>query len=317
MQKPHIYTCDICSYSTERRSSYSKHLNTIKHKRNTGCCEDSRIHKKNEPHICSFCKRSYSNRSGLWKHEQRCQMNDTNNGVICKEEHTSDDTKSDVSSKMIQEMLNYLKENERKHHEQRQMMEIQLQQEREQTQLLLSTVKDMIPKIGNYNNNNININVFLQEHCKDALNLRDFVASLRIELRDLLGIRDRGMIDAVGNVFINGLRQLDLYKRPIHCTDLNMETLYIKDDGEWDGDMTNRGKLRGAISEVAAKQSKIIADWEKSHPDWHKSERLTNEYLMLVRACTHPIEKNSNDENRLIHNIAKEVVVDLNKVENG
>lgn len=310
-----IYKCDVCKYSTERKSSYTKHLITIKHKRNIGILDDN----KSNNFKCCKCNKLYNNRSGLWKHEQKCieeniNDNDINNNSLKTFDYMNDNNDDNMTKNVINEMINYFRENEKKHNEHRELMEKQLQAEREQCKLLINTVQDMIPKIGNYNNNNININVFLEERCKDALNLKDFVASLQIELHDLLS-RDRGMIDTVGNIFVNGLRQLDLYKRPIHCTDLKMEKLYIKDDGEWDTNNTSRMKLHGAISEVAAKQSRIISEWEKAHPNWEKSEKLTSEYLRLVKICTHPIEKNSNDENKIIHNIAKEVVVDINKIE--
>jgi hypothetical protein len=170
----------------------------------------------------------------------------------------------------------------------------------------------MIPRIGNNNNNKqININVFLNEKCKDALNLRDFVESLRIELDDVANYQDKSIADALGNVFVKGLNQLDLYKRPIHCMDLSREKLFIKDNDKWEHNNTEREILSGAITTIAAKQSNVLQEWERIHPDWNKSEKLTNEYMRLVRATTSSVEKGSTDENKIIRSIAKEVVVDL------
>lgn len=320
------FSCNLCNYSTDRKSSYSKHLNTVKHKRMVIECDKSscqtNICINKDPLTCEWCGKHYSNRSGLWKHQPKCNSrlsqvpnkcpnnNNNNNGLTTISESTDD-----MSKLMIAQMLNYFRDSEKKQDEYRNMMERQLQAEREQCKKLMNTVQDMIPKLGNYNNSNININVFLQEHCKDALNLKDFVASLQIELNDISKFQDRSMIDAVGNVFVNGLRQLDLYKRPIHCTDLTQETLYIKENGNWENEPEDRGRLRGAITAVAAKQSKAIREWEITHPNWNKNEVLTNEYLRLVKATTCPIEQNSVDENKIIQSIAKEVVVDLRQVE--
>ena len=302
----------------------------------------------NSDFACDWCGKVYMNRSGLWKHQLRCEhipeddkpkrsdsqgkekgkdkvvigelvpqtdhqflgdASASNAGQV--QNQTPNQSQSQVTESMVVQMLKYFQETERKREEQQQLMERQLEAEREQCKKLMNTVQDMIPKLGSYNNNNININVFLQEHCKDALNLQDFVASLQIELTDISKCHERSMIDTVGNVFVNGLRQLDLYKRPIHCTDLTQETLFIKENDVWGNEMANKAKLRGALSAVAATQSKAIQEWESSHPNWSDSDTLTAEYLRLVKATTCPIEQGSMDESKIITNIAREVVVDL------
>ena len=121
------------------------------------------------------------------------------------------------------------------------------------------------------------------------------------------------MIDAVGNVFVNGLRQLNLYNDLFIVWTCHVK-LYIKDNGAWENDTSDKRKLSGAISAVAAKQSRVLEEWEKLHPNWCNSDELSSEYLKLVRATTSPIERGSSTENKIIHNIAKEVVVDLDKV---
>jgi len=228
--------------------------------------------------------------------------------------NTDVSTTSGMSNELLMTMMEYVRDSERKHGQHMEMMQRQLDEERNQCKMLMDTVQDMIPKIGNFNNNKISINIFLQEYCKDALNLKDFVDSLSIELSDVSKLQDRAMIDAVGNVFVNGLRQLELYKRPIHCVDLARETLFIKDNGAWQNDTSDKRKLSAAISAVAAKQSRVLEEWEKLHPNWCNSDELSSEYLKLVRATTSPIERGSSTENKIIHNIAKEVVINLDKV---
>lgn len=335
------FVCELCCYDTDKSSSYEKHLYTWKHIRNR---EAHKVQLK-AMLVCDRCQRRF--KKGTWysRHVAVCdgttrpvckpvsrarkavsvdldEPTDANEpGDICIDEQ-EENTRARVvthsqgmSNEMLMTMMEYVRESERKHGEHMEMMQKQLDEERNQCKMLMNTVQDMIPKIGNFNNNKISINIFLQEHCKDALNLKDFVDSLRIELSDVSKFQDRSTIDAVGNVFVNGLRQLDLYKRPIHCMDLSRETLYIKDNGAWENDTTDNGKLSDAITAVAAKQSKVLQEWERIHPDWCKSDELTAEYLRLVRATTCPIEKGSSGENKIRHNIAKEVVVDLRKVQ--
>lgn len=329
------YSCELCGYHTDRSSSYEKHLLTWKHIRKR---EQQKEHMKFSL-VCEKCGRVFKKKIWFNRHIEACgSTSKTPSATKCVEkekaladsaasETDNDDvlapapkvdtevTKSSgLSNELLMTMMEYVRNSEKKHGEHMEMMKRQLDEERNQCKMLIDTVQDMIPKIGSFNNNKISINIFLQEHCKDALNLKDFVDSLRIELNDVSKLQDRAMIDAVGNVFVNGLRQLDLYKRPIHCMDLSRETLFIKDNGAWENDTSDKRKLSGAISAVAAKQSRVLEEWEKLHPNWCNSDELSSEYLKLVRATTIPIERGSSTENKIIHNIAKEVVVDLDKV---
>lgn len=343
------FICNICTYATNRRSSYEKHIYSWKHLKNMEIEKAKTALLQNTTFTCSTCLRVFKKRMWFVKHIRKCDIQsssiNTNKSINMETIHDScsnddddnhssgdlenicDTSKNNVSEsksihigedvvtkELLMTMMKYVHESEKKHGEHMEMMQKQLEEERNQCKVLMSTVKDMLPRMGNFNNNQININIFLQERCKDALNMKDFVESLRIELNDVSKYQDRSMIDAVGNVFVNGLRQLDLYKRPIHCMDLTRETLYIKDNDAWENDTVDHDILSGAITAIAAKQSKVLQEWERLHPDWNKSDSLTAEYLRLVRATTCPIERGSVDENKIIHTIAKEVVVDLRKI---
>lgn len=329
------YACKLCGYQTDRSSSYEKHLLTVKHIRNS----EGNKERLRTSLVCEKCGKVFKKKLWFSKHVESCNgsaRNVTTHKSATKDRHVSEElddedehddsftahtkadagvaTSSGMSNELLMTMMEYVRDSDRKHGEHMEMMQRQLDEERNQCKMLMNTMQDMIPKIGNFNNNKISINIFLQEHCKDALNLKDFVDSLSIELSDVSKLQDRAMIDAVGNVFVDGLRRLDLYKRPIHCMDLSRETLYIKDNGAWQNDTSDKRKLSGAISAVAAKQSRVLEEWERLHPNWCNSDELSSEYLKLVRATTSPIERGSSTENKIIHNIAKEVVVDLDKV---
>ena len=131
-----------------------------------------------------------------------------------------------------------------------------MEQMKEQSKI----IQDMIPRIGNNNNNRFNINVFLNEQCKNAINLSDFIQSLQIQLDDLIYTKDKGLIEGVSNVFVNALNQLDTFHRPIHCTDIKRETLYIKENNEWERD-DNKEHIKNAITDIANKQRNMIKEW--------------------------------------------------------
>ena len=169
-------------------------------------------------------------------------------------------------------------------------------------------IKEMVPCMGNNNNNSLSINVFLNEECRDAINMSEFLASLQIRLKDLEYTQTNGLVEGISSVLVNGLRQLDTCKRPIHCTDMKRETLYIKENDAWDREH-GKTRLRSAIETVADKQRKAISDWESENPGWEDSEKGKEGYLKIVRSVMADVSQES-EENRIIKNIAKETIID-------
>tara|TARA_B110000114_G_scaffold155080_1_gene168223 strand:+ start:253 stop:852 length:600 start_codon:yes stop_codon:yes gene_type:complete len=168
-------------------------------------------------------------------------------------------------------------------------------------------IQDMIPRLGSNNNNKFNINLFLNENCREAINMTDFINSLSIQIEDLQFTKNNGLIEGVSSIFLNGLKQLDTYKRPIHCTDIKRETLYIKDNDEWERD-SGKHKLKDAINDVATKQRKAITEWETSNPVWFATETGKDEYIKLIRSVMADVNGSPN-ENKIIKSIAKETIV--------
>ena len=161
------------------------------------------------------------------------------------------------------------------------------------------------------NTNNFNLNIFLNEKCKDALNISDFIQSLKITLDDLMYTKNKGLVDGITNVMIRGLRQLDVYKRPIHCTDTKRETMYIKDCEKWEKD-DNHDKMKNTIIKIANKERNMINAWVEENPDWFDTEASQIEYLTMVHSVCEPIENYDNYERKIIKHIEKEIVVDKN-----
>jgi hypothetical protein len=227
---------------------------------------------------------------GLWKHKQKCPfMKDKNDTVISsdlKDIHGID--KDDL-------ILKLLKDNEE----------------------IRQILKDVIPKMGNntiINNNNnttnnFNLNFFLNEQCKDALNISEFVDSLKITFEDLLYSKKNGLVEGISNVMIRGLKELDIYKRPIHCTDKKRETMYIKDQDKWEKDETHE-IMKNTIEMIADKERTALQIWTDNNPDWIETEKKQIEYLTMLRSISEPIEDEDKNGRKIIRAVSREVIVD-------
>ena len=296
------YYCEACDYKCSKKFLWDQHLSTRKHKSATSATnpQHQNMHLQANQcdlvetlHTCSVCSKSYKSRSGLWRHQKKCiekedaKVEILENMIVSKTESASDDMKI-----LVKEMMAHMK--------------TQAAQLRDQTKI----INDMIPRLGSNNNNRFNINVFLNEQCKDAINMSDFLESLKIQLSDINYIRNNGLMDGISSVFINGLKQLDTYKRPIHCTDVKRETLYIKDNNEWEKD-SSKERVKTAIGDLAQKHRLAIRDWEKSNPNWKDSENGREEYIQLVQSLMSDVQDDTS-ENRIIKNIAKNTLIDDN-----
>jgi hypothetical protein len=159
------------------------------------------------------------------------------------------------------------------------------------------------------NNNTFNLNIFLNEKCKDALNMSEFIDTLKITLEDLLFSKTNGISRGVTDVMIKGLKQLDIYKRPIHCTDAKRDIMYIKDADKWKKD-DNHDMMKDTIVRIADKERTALQQWAIDNPDWMETERKQIEYLTMMRSICEPIEDYENYERKIVKNLGKEILVD-------
>jgi len=282
---PMIFICKECDYSTCQKSHYNKHLLTRKHKMITNdnksaeSAEKVPIFKK---HTC-ICGKIYTHASGLSRHKKDCRV-------------MPDDT-DDL------EYVTNMSPNEAFLLEQNKKLENLIIEQSKQ-------INELIPKIGNQNNtinNNqrFNINVFLNETCKDALSITDFVNSLQLKLEDLMYSKENGTIEGISNIIVKGLNELEVEKRPVHCTDIKRETLYIKDAEGWEKENKDQDKMKKMITTTQRKHGKLLIDWQKQHPNWQNSDALTDEFHELVQRLTFK----EGGENKIIKNIAKETQI--------
>jgi hypothetical protein len=288
-----FFTCKKCHFISSKKCDYERHLLTRKHKN-----DDKKAQKSAEKNVCN-CGKNFKYRQGLFVHRKTCMdyiNNDSNNGVVSENK-----IEEKVDSKTDKELKELVKDLIKQNGE------------------LVKTIHDIVPKIGNTNigntnitnnmNNSFNLNIFLNEQCKDALNISDFIDSLKITLEDLIFSKTNGISRGITDVMIKGLRELDIHKRPIHCTDIKRDIMYIKDEDKWCKD-ENHEMMKNTIVKIADKERTALQQWAIENPDWMETERKQLEYLTMMRSICEPIENYDNYERKILKNLGKEIHLD-------
>jgi hypothetical protein len=315
-QKNPKYSCEQCNYITNNKKDYNKHTLTLKHSRIHE--EYTRIQQTPQMYCCSICGNKYKYHSGLWKHKQSCvplsnQMNQEELPVYNKQ------PLSQVVDVSI--VLELLKQNQ----DFKELMIEQSKQLAEQQNQLLEAVKD--GKIGNTTNhttnhtntncnNKFNLNVFLNETCKDAITMDDFINSFEVTREDFLHTGTVGFVEGISTVMTHRFRDMDMHTRPLHCTDLKRETIYIKNADKWEKDDADKTHMRKAVRGVAKKNMKEL--WRWFHDSKPAVEQIgTDEcenYFQYHKSALggYGKEEDLKFEEKIIKNVLKEVQVDKN-----
>jgi hypothetical protein len=303
---PESYICTCCDFLCSKYSDWKRHISTAKHlimQSGDTIEQKSAARMSSKEYICKKCKKAYKARNSLWYHENKCKQVNTiqnpNNNFIYKEEETSSNKDLKQLTTLILKMV-------------------------EQNQELTKQIVELAKNSNIQNNTNINshnkfnLNVFLNEQCKDALNISEFVSSLVITVKDLEETARLGYTDGISKIFLDGLQQLDTRKRPIHCSDLKREVFYIKDDDKWIKDNEKNDKIIKAIKHVAHKNIRMIPEWVKENPEYNDSTTKTNDqYLRLVinSMSGSTEEEQKRNMGKIVSNIAKGVVINREFVE--
>jgi hypothetical protein len=303
------YYCELCDYITCRKSNITNHYKSIRHILAT----NGNIIKQSENNnfICEICNKNYKDRTGLWKHKKKCGTNNITQNIAGEKE------------KDIEKLVNYLmKENA----EFKQLIIDQNKQMVDQNKQMVDQNKQMVELAKNAghnnitnnttNNNSFNLSLYLNETCKDALNIMDFVNQLQVGTKDLEETGRLGFANGISRIFIDGLKQIDINNRPVHCSDLKREILYIKNNNEWNKEDSERKVLTSAIKHVVNKNIKQIPEWTKVHPDFNNSDSKQNDkYLQIVMESMSGSsqEEANKNYNKIIKNIAKETVIEKDK----
>ena len=296
---PIFLECKTCKFKCNKNSQMEKHSNTKKHKTNNNT---NNIIKQHIIFTC-ICSSEFNSRTSLWRHRKKCEtvLNELNELSLTV---TEDGNHTIISNDLVMQLL--------KQNNDLQLMLI------EQSNKMFELAKEAkyVTNNNNSNNNQFNLNVFLNDKCKDALNLDDFVDSLQLQIKDLEETARLGYSDGISRIFINGLRELDIFKRPIHCSDLKRETIYIKEQNIWEKDDVQKTKLSRAIKAIGRKNIKQIFEWQKLYPEYNDSSSKQNDkYNKLICNTMNGSteEEQASNLNKIIRNVTKEVVIDKAK----
>ena len=289
------FECDKCDYKCCKQSEWAKHITTRKHVARTSL-EPS----KPQKYICKLCDREYLARNSLWYHQKKCvAVKETKMEAIDgnKEKEKEKETKD------IKSLTNIIVELVKSNNDlQRQSQDFQKQ--------LLELCKNGT-NINNTTNNNqkFNINVFLNEQCKDAINFADFVKNIEVSREDIQNTGQLGFVNGISKIIMDNLKQLGVNERPIHCTDLKRETMYIKDEDKWNKEEDDT-KLRNAIQTVSRKSMKTLNEWKQVNPDYEDGDsEFSQDCLSMQR---HSVAGDDREVYypKVAKLVAKEVIVD-------
>lgn len=307
-----VYVCQNCDYSTSRRSQFDRHLLTAKHQNvdNVDKNVDKKVPKSSkklasemdaegEKYQC-LCGKLYKHRQSLSLHKKKCDVNVEDAGTTIKEYNQK------ITTTLVMELIKQNKS----------LQEMLCEQHNKMVEIVKDN-KSIMTTTNNTNNttnnNHFNLNLFLNETCKDAINMTDFIDSLNVKLKDLEYTAKTSYAEGISKIFINGLISLNVPDRPIHCSDFKRDIIYIKDDNIWEKDDEHKTKLTKAIKLVGHKNMKQISEWQKVYPEYNDPESKQNDnYMKMLCNAMSGSTKEEAEKNyeKIIKNIVKEVVID-------
>lgn len=322
-QKSPVFSCEYCEYKSDNKKDYKKHLMTAKHSNALF------THGKNpQSYVCQNCDNTYASQSGLWRHKQKCfektkciEIN-TNNEIDKEAEITATGLTIPVDEPMTKQKLQDMITPEliiMLIQQNKEMQKMMMEQMMEQNKTMIELARNGGHNTTNniQNNNNIdkafNINFFLNETCKNAMNMSDFVKNMVVTTDDFEQTGTLGYVQGISRLMENELRKLEVHERPIHCTDLKRETIYIKDNDKWEKDDENRSKLLSVVKQVGAKNISMISQWCKEHPGWSDHDSKENDrYLNYVfnSMCGETTQEVNHNYGKIMKNISRITMVD-------
>ena len=274
-----IFECKLCDFKTSNKYNYTKHLSTLKHKNLH--FTDKKMQKLQESYYC-ICGKSYKHRQSLYTHQSKCMFKD----------------KESITQNLSQEFV----------------LDV-IKKQQDQITELTNTIKDMAPLINNTNNTNntinntqnnkFNINVFLNEQCKDAINMSDFIKSLHITIDQLDFTKQNGLAQGLSKSIIDNMNKLSIYQRPMHCTDSKREILYIKDDDSWSKE-NSKDKLKNVINKASSKNYNALMEWKNLNPDYMNNEDKTDYFTKTISTIGKPT---SSIDDKVIKLLCKEIYI--------
>ena len=300
------FYCNICDYGTSKKSSYDNHQMSAKHQKSikNGVLESfgNEIMPKlcSQKYSCEYCDKDFNNRSGLWKHKQRCV---TDKGTLIQVPEKVKDDKD-----LILMLINDNKEFKQL------IMDVCKEKDEYKTMMMkvLETgTHNTSTTNTNSHNKSFNLNFFLNETCKDAMNITEFVDSIKLQLSDLERVGELGYVEGISNIIVKNLKDLDITQRPVHCTDKKRETMYIKDEDKWEKDAEQK-KLHKMVRKVADKNARMLPVFKEAHPDCNRSSsHFSDQYnKIIIEAMGGRGDNDFEKEEKIIRLVSKEVTVE-------
>jgi len=293
------YSCEFCDFTCCKKYAWDRHVLTPKHIKSTiGNAEATKKGQKGhlntefKPICCEICGKEYSDRSGLWRHRKKCTDDCENTNINTNTNNPSD---KELMCMLIKQNTELIKEHS------------------DIKDMILEIVKNGITNTNNSHNTTnshnkaFNLNFFLNETCKNAMNITDFVDSIKLQLSDLMEVGELGYVDGISKIIVKNLNNLDETIRPIHCTDKKRETMYIKDQGEWNKEDDKKTKLKKIITKIADKNIVLLPAFREKYPEYkNSSSKVSDIHDKLVIEV---METDDNKKDKIIHNISKATTI--------
>jgi hypothetical protein len=302
------YSCESCAFNTSNKYDFEKHILTRKHTKNVELNQSSISNVKNShEYICSNCDKTYYNKSSHWYHSKKCSQ---------KPLETKENLQNTLTPDLFMAIIKENKELQNVLIEQNKELQNKIleQNAEHHKQLIELASKQMVVNNNTNNtntqNNHFNIQLFLNNTCKDAINIDQFIKDIQISISDLENVGNQGYVQGISDIIIKNLRTLGLTKRPMHCTDIKRETIYIKDADKWEKDAEDKPRMKNFINRVAKKNLAKIRDWYQEHPEIYVLD--SKDYEMNHKLIRQSFGDGDADilQNKVVKQLAKETYVD-------
>ena len=330
---PKFY-CEKCDYYCNKKSSYTKHLITEKHTTNMTTETHTKIDNETKILICDVCNKEFVNRSGLWKHKKKCFTKEVGapSHILGDSSRSNTINHTNIPMELILEVIKQSKEIQNVLVEQTKELQQKLLEKEnqlleqgekllEKEDLVIDQQKQLIemskkPSMVNSNNNNqFNLNFFLNETCKNAMNIQDFISSIKLTTQDFETTGRIGFVDGISRIFINELNRLEVERRPLHCTDMKRETVYVKDNDTWEKENLEKKKLKWAINSIAQLNLNQVQEWQQEYPECRENNTIANtrfNKMAMVALGGFGDEEETKYRDKIMKNVLREIIISKN-----
>jgi len=310
-KNPIFFCCERCDYNTLYSKDYKKHLLTLKHKNNENNGENNALDKNSKTYCCENCCKIFKDRAGLWRHKKICNSEKINELNECNNIKLNDIKLNDneLIIMLIKQNSELIKDNNEFKH----MVMEQQNMVMEQQNMVMKVLENGTHNTTHTNSHNktFNLQFFLNETCKDAMNIMDFVESIQLQLSDLERVGEVGYIEGISNIIVKNLKELDVTQRPVHCTDKKRETIYVKDDDKWEKD-NNNIKMHKMIKKVQDKNFRLIKKFKEKYPDYYKASSKQSDVYnnIIIESMGGKGDNDYEKEEKIIKKVSKVITID-------